>query len=89
MSYFTAACATQGALLTRAERREVVVEQEFFSLAHQCAINELLVELRTQRQRGQTLRFTARENGRTVATREVVYFRPDWTDFSGLPAVKT
>ena len=88
MSHFTTACAAQWTLFTCAEWREVVVQQELLGLANQGAVDELLVELGAQRQCRQALGLSTCEDGRTVATWEVIHFRPNGTNFCGLPTVE-
>ena len=88
MSHLTAAGATQGALFSCGERREVVVQQELLILTYEGAVDQLLVELGSQGQCGQALRFTTCEDGRSVTTGEVIHFCPDGTDLCGLPAVE-
>jgi hypothetical protein len=84
----TTANTTLWASFTRREGREVIVEEEAFLAVVEYVVDELLIALRTQRDRRQRLRLTAGEDGRAVRSGQVIRFDPDRTDLGGLTTVE-
>ena len=89
MTHFAAGRAADALHFTHAVRREVVVQQETVGAFHHSTVDDLLIELGTERAGGQRLRFTAGEDSRTVCRRNITRLNPDGTDVLGVAAVKT
>jgi len=88
MTDLTAADTTLWASVTGREGREVIVEEESFLTVVEYVVDELLIALRTQRDRRQRLRLTTGEDCRAVRSGQVICFDPDRTDLGGLTTVK-
>ena len=75
--------------LTRAEGREVVVQQELHEAAVENIVNQLLVELRAECASRERLRLTTREDGASVRHGQRAHLAPDGTYLVGLTTIKT
>ena len=65
------------------------MQQELFGLAHKGVVNQLLVVLGAQGQRGQALRLSTGEDGRSVCGWQVIDFAPDGTNVCGTTSIQT
>ena len=83
-----AAQAAGGFGLACRERREIIVQHELLGTLYQHFVLDLLVHLRTEGHRSQRLRFTAREDRRTVSGGQVAHLAPDGADFVRAAAVQ-
>ena len=89
MTDFTTAYAALSFSFAGREGGEVVVEQEAVATLVEHVVENLLVEFGTEGNGGQGLRLTTGEHGRSVRTRQVVYFAPDGANLRGGTAVET
>ena len=83
-----AAGGAEAADLADGERREVVVQHEPLRVLRQQTVDDLLVQLRAERQRRETLRLTALEQGGTVRARKQADLDGDRTDVAQPAAVE-
>ena len=64
------------------------MQHELLGTLYQHFVLDFFVEFRTERNAGQRLRFTAREDRRAVGCGQVAHLAPDRTDLIGLAAVE-
>ena len=86
---FTTAHAALRLGLSRGERREVIVQQETHLALVEYFVDNLLVQLRTERTGRKRLGLATRKDGRSVGTRQRTYFAPDGTDVRSGATVET